>query len=170
MLSLSKHTNIGYWNNPNHLNLWAIHDKNLHDRLFSIFLYQFLFELAEGSYLILVSKYLHKDLFQFSLFSQKGPFTLSLCWAVSTSHVRLLLQLPHSLTTMLYCQVNCQRVYCEISASPESVFREIYFFQSLFGVFLIFFWLIIPFDSGLVQGDVWFRTKLDIEQLQWIVP
>ena len=44
-----------------------------------IFLYQLLFELAEGSYLILVSKYLHKDLFQFSLFSQKGPFTLSLC-------------------------------------------------------------------------------------------
>ena len=149
--------------------VWAIHEKNLPARFVVTLLQQLLFELAEGSYLVLVSKYLHKDLFQFSLFSQKGPFTLSLCWAVSTSHVRLLLQLPHSLTTMLYCQVNCQRVYCEISASPESVFREIYFFQSLFGVFLIFFWLITLFDSGLVHDDVWFRTKLDIEPLQCIV-
>ena len=32
-------------------------------------------------------------------------------------------------------------------------------------MFLIFFWLITPFESGLVQSDVYYRTKFDIEPL-----
>ena len=114
--------------------------------------------------------------------SQSANICTKTCFSFLSFHKKVLLH--------IHCVERCQPLTCDYYCDCLTLWPPCYIVKSIaresmlrspplqtvcsekyisFNHFLGCFWLITPCDSGLVQGDVWFRTKFDIEPLQCIV-
>ena len=105
----------------------------------------------------------------FSLFTKRSFYTFTVLSGVNLSRATITATASLSDHHAILSSQLPESLLWDLRLSRQCVQRNILLLITFWGVFLIFFCLITPYDSGLVQGDVWFRTKLDIEQLQCIV-